>query len=138
MRFATVSEAPKGVPLLELAPSSTRSPAASLRRFGEDRLVREAVRVAGDLPAAVARETRLVKVRSYDDISLELSDGRTVAWGSGENGRREGPGAHRSHESRSRAPALRRQRSHRPCVIRELTRIRAGQHPGWAALWLIT
>ncbi|MEU6378042.1 cell division protein FtsQ [Streptomyces sp. NPDC046909] len=86
VRFATVSQAPKGVPALELTLSDSGSAAASLRRFGEDRLVREAVRVAGALPAAVAKSTRTVKVRSYDDISLELSGGRTVAWGSGEKG----------------------------------------------------
>ncbi|GAB2839426.1 cell division protein FtsQ [Streptomyces deserti] len=86
VRFATVSEAPKGVPALEMAVSRSSSAAASLRRFGEGRLVREAVRVARAVPAAVARETRTVKVRSYDDISLELSDGRTVGWGSGEKG----------------------------------------------------
>jgi cell division protein FtsQ len=86
VRFATVSQAPKGVPALELAVSSSGSSAASLRRFGEDGLVREAVRVAGALPAAVARGTEAVKVRSFDDISLELGDGRTVAWGSGEKG----------------------------------------------------
>jgi cell division protein FtsQ len=87
VRFATVSQAPKGVPALELSASRTGSGAASFRRFGTDRLVREAVRVAGALPAAVAGETRTVQVRSYDDISLELADGRTVAWGSSENGR---------------------------------------------------
>ncbi|GGW59151.1 cell division protein FtsQ/DivIB [Streptomyces griseoloalbus] len=84
VRFATVSRAPKGVPALELAISRTGSTAASLRRFGENRLVREAVRVAGALPASVAHATRSVKVRSYDDISLELTDGRTVDWGSSE------------------------------------------------------
>ncbi len=86
VRFAMVSEAPKGVPALELTPSRSGSAAASLRRFGEARLVREAVRVADAVPAAVAREVRTVKVRSYDDISLELRDDRTVDWGSGENG----------------------------------------------------
>lgn len=86
VRFATVSEAPKGVPALELELSGPGSRSASLRRFGEDRLVREAVLVAGDIPAAVARATRSVKVRSYDDISLELNGGRTVAWGSSEKG----------------------------------------------------
>ncbi|MFI6929099.1 cell division protein FtsQ/DivIB [Streptomyces sp. NPDC050287] len=86
VRFATVSEAPKGVPALELNLSRPGSRAPSLRRFGEDRLVREAVRAARALPAAVARDTRTVKVRSYDDISLELNDRRTVAWGSGEKG----------------------------------------------------
>lgn len=83
VRFATVSRAPKGVPTLELAVSQQ----TGTRRFGNDRLVREAVRVAGDVPDAVARETRVVKVRSYDSISLELAGGRTVTWGSGEKGR---------------------------------------------------
>ncbi|MFG2355864.1 cell division protein FtsQ/DivIB [Streptomyces sp. NPDC048521] len=87
VRFATVSQAPKGVPMLELAISRTGSGAAGFRRFGTDRLVREAVQVAGALPAEVARNTRNVQVRSYDDISLQLGGGRTVAWGSGENGR---------------------------------------------------
>ncbi|WP_171115311.1 MULTISPECIES: FtsQ-type POTRA domain-containing protein [Streptomyces] len=87
VRFATVSEAPKGVPLLELTVSRTGSAVPSHRRFGESRLMREAVRAAGAVPAAVAHQTRVVKVRSYDDISLELSDGRTVAWGSSEKGR---------------------------------------------------
>ncbi|MGX1269413.1 cell division protein FtsQ/DivIB [Streptomyces phaeoluteigriseus] len=86
VRFATVSPAPKGVPLLESELSSASSASASLRRFGEDRLVREAVRTVAALPPAVARATRVVKVRSYDDISLELSGGRTVAWGSAEEG----------------------------------------------------
>ncbi|MER7401239.1 FtsQ-type POTRA domain-containing protein [Streptomyces sp. NPDC000070] len=86
VRFATVSQAPKGVPALELTLSRSSSAAASLRRFGESRLVREAVGVARAVPAAVARDTRSVKVRSYDDISLELRDGRTVVWGSSEQG----------------------------------------------------
>ena len=86
VRFATVSQAPKGVPALELTLPRTGSQTASLRRFGSDRLVREAVRVTGDLPSAVARAVKAVKVRSYDSVSLELGDGRTVAWGSGEKG----------------------------------------------------
>ncbi|MEV5609380.1 FtsQ-type POTRA domain-containing protein [Streptomyces sp. NPDC052225] len=85
VRFATVDKAPKGVPRLELTPDQSGA-AASLRRFGPDRLVREAVRVAGQLPRVAARDTRTVKVRSYDDISLELTGGRTVVWGSGEKG----------------------------------------------------
>lgn len=87
VRFATVEKAPKGVPALEMDLSRSGSAAASLRRFGEDRLVREAVRVAGAVPESLAPETRTVKVRSYDDISLELTDGRTVDWGSSERGR---------------------------------------------------
>jgi cell division protein FtsQ len=86
VRFATVSEAPKGVPTLKMTVSRSSSAAPSLRRFGERRLMREAVRVADALPAEVARRTRVVEVRSYDAVSLELSDGRTVAWGSSEKG----------------------------------------------------
>ncbi|MFJ6441539.1 cell division protein FtsQ/DivIB [Streptomyces sp. NPDC091649] len=82
VRFATVDEPPKGVPLLELAPD----PSASLRRFGDDRLLREAVRVAGDLPAGVAEDTEAVRVTSYDAISLRLTRDRVVTWGSGEDG----------------------------------------------------
>ncbi|MEU9183526.1 FtsQ-type POTRA domain-containing protein [Streptomyces sp. NPDC048484] len=82
VRYATVSRAPQGVPTLELNVSRS----AGLRRFGADRLVREAVRVARSLPAAVTRATQVVKVRSYDSISLELSGDREVDWGSGEQG----------------------------------------------------
>ncbi|THA74037.1 FtsQ-type POTRA domain-containing protein [Streptomyces sp. A0642] len=82
VRFATVDKAPGRVPLLELAPGQS----ASKRRFGGDRLVREAVRVAGDLPDAVARETRVVRVVSYDAVSLGLTGDRTVIWGSSEEG----------------------------------------------------
>ncbi|MFF8648873.1 cell division protein FtsQ/DivIB [Streptomyces griseoluteus] len=87
VRFAVVGKAPKGVPMLELAASRKGSGAASLRRFGTGRLVREAVRVAGSLPPAVARDTGTVKVGSFDAITLELGRGRTVEWGSGEQGR---------------------------------------------------
>ncbi|CAL9315370.1 cell division protein FtsQ/DivIB [Streptomyces sp. SudanB182_2057] len=86
VRFATVSQAPKGVPSLELTASRKGPGAASLRRFGAGRLVRAAVGVAGDLPAPVARAARTVRVRSYDAISVELGDGRTVVWGSDEQG----------------------------------------------------
>ncbi|MDH2389905.1 FtsQ-type POTRA domain-containing protein [Streptomyces sp. HNM0663] len=82
VRFATVARAPRGVPLLELDADSS----PSLRRFGVERLVTEAVRVRGELPADVVEATRTIVVRSYDHISVELADGRTVAWGSGEQG----------------------------------------------------
>ncbi|OKK08353.1 cell division protein FtsQ [Streptomyces sp. CB03234] len=84
VRFATVdgTKAPKGVPLLEL----TVAQSPSLRRFGADRLTAEAVHVAGDLPALVAKDTKMLRVRSYDSITLELTGGRTVVWGSGEDG----------------------------------------------------
>ncbi|MCH0567670.1 FtsQ-type POTRA domain-containing protein [Streptomyces sp. MUM 136J] len=115
VRFATVSDAPKGVPLLDMSVSRSGSGAAGLRRFGTDRLLREAVQVAGSLPAAVARETRVVKLRSFDDISLELTGGRTVAWGSAEKGHakartlaalmKAAPGARRFDVSAPTAPA---------------------------------
>ncbi|MFD3993747.1 cell division protein FtsQ/DivIB [Streptomyces sp. NPDC058583] len=82
MRFATVATAPRGVPRLVL--DSASSP--SLRRFDADRLLREAVRVRGELPAEIARNTRVVRVTSYDSVTLELTRGRTVFWGSGEHG----------------------------------------------------
>ncbi|MGW4203061.1 cell division protein FtsQ/DivIB [Streptomyces sp. NPDC004726] len=82
VRFATVDKAPKAVPLLEL--NTAGSP--SLRRFGTDRLITGAVRVRSELPAKVAADTRTIAVRSYDYITLELSRGRTVLWGSPEEG----------------------------------------------------
>ncbi|MFD5106701.1 cell division protein FtsQ/DivIB [Streptomyces cinereoruber] len=82
VRFATVATAPRGVPLLVL--EAAASP--SLRRFGADRLLEEAVRVRGELPAEVARDARVVRVASYDSITVELTGGRTVLWGSGEHG----------------------------------------------------
>ncbi|MFF7727933.1 cell division protein FtsQ/DivIB [Streptomyces sp. NPDC008001] len=84
VRFATVDHAPPGVPRLTVEPSATAR--ASLRRFGPGRLEREGVRVAEALPAAVRADTRVIHVRSYDSITLELTDGRTVVWGSGERG----------------------------------------------------
>ncbi|MFD3655820.1 cell division protein FtsQ/DivIB [Streptomyces sp. NPDC058620] len=82
VRFATVDKAPPGVPLLELTPDQS----ASLRRFGSDRLVREAVRVASELPGSIAKETQVVRAASFDAVSLELTRGRTVNWGSSEEG----------------------------------------------------
>nr|WP_308344964.1 FtsQ-type POTRA domain-containing protein [Streptomyces sp. ISL-94] len=80
VRFDTVPKAPAGVPVLEL--TEGRSPSA--RRFDEERLLHEAVLVAGSLPEPVAKETVQVKVGSYDSVVLELTRGRTVVWGSGE------------------------------------------------------
>ncbi|WP_030850248.1 FtsQ-type POTRA domain-containing protein [Streptomyces sp. NRRL F-4474] len=80
VRFDTVPKAPAGVPVLEL--NAGGSPSA--RRFDEERLLHEAVLVAGSLPAPIAKETVQVKVGSYDSIVLELTGGRSVRWGSGE------------------------------------------------------
>ncbi|MEW2069145.1 FtsQ-type POTRA domain-containing protein [Streptomyces sp. NPDC007346] len=82
VRFATVEQPPKGTPLLELAPGRS----ASLRRFGGDRLLREAVQVAVDLPKGVAKDAEVVRVTSYDAISLRLTRDRAVTWGSSEDG----------------------------------------------------
>ncbi|MYU17453.1 FtsQ-type POTRA domain-containing protein [Streptomyces sp. SID8361] len=81
-RFSTLSKRPKGVPLLEM--EADRSP--SSRHFGPAGLRREAVRVVTQLPEKVRQDTRSLRVRSYDSITLELTGGRTIAWGSGERG----------------------------------------------------
>jgi cell division protein FtsQ len=80
VRFATTDRPPGGVLRLEL--DADRSP--SLRRFGAERLRREGVRVAAGLPEEVRRDTRVIRVRSYDAISLELTGRRMVVWGSPE------------------------------------------------------
>ncbi|MGK5532909.1 cell division protein FtsQ/DivIB [Streptomyces sp. URMC 129] len=81
VRFGEVDEAVAGVPLLDL--DLEDSP--STRRFGEDRVRREAVGVAAALPESVRRDTRVIRVTSYDSITLELSGDRTVRWGSAED-----------------------------------------------------
>ncbi|WP_019545780.1 cell division protein FtsQ/DivIB [Streptomyces sulphureus] len=82
VRFATVRQPPKGVPHLVLEPEKN----ASLRHFGRARLRAEAARVLGDVSPQVRKDTRTVRVRSYDSVTLELTKGRTVMWGSGEHG----------------------------------------------------
>lgn len=138
VRFATVSEAPKGVPMLEMAVSSSRSAAASLRRFGEARLVREAVKAAGSLPMRrrAGHPGRQGPFLRRHLAGVERRPHGRV--GKCREGRGEGPYTHRSHESRPGRAALRCQRSHRPCVSGELTHVCAGQHPGWAVTRLIT
>ncbi|MER5766810.1 cell division protein FtsQ/DivIB [Streptomyces sp. NPDC001985] len=81
-RFATVDKAPRGVPLLEL----NAGDAPSLRRFPAARLTEEAVRVRAELPEKVAADARTIAVRSYDYFAVELTGGRTVLWGSPEDG----------------------------------------------------
>ncbi|MEU9231744.1 FtsQ-type POTRA domain-containing protein [Streptomyces subrutilus] len=86
VRFDTVPKAPAGVPVLEL--NAKQSPSA--RRFDEERLLHEAVLVAGSLPEPIAKQTLQVKVGSYDSVVLLLAGGRTVAWGSGEQSEAKG------------------------------------------------
>lgn len=82
VRFATVQQPPKGVPRLDL--KRTDTPAAHY--FSALRLRGEAAKTVAALPARVAADTSVVRVRSYDSITLELTRGRTVLWGSGERG----------------------------------------------------
>ncbi|MGK5632777.1 cell division protein FtsQ/DivIB [Streptomyces sp. URMC 123] len=83
VRFATVDTPPKGVPRLEWDGGAP----ADGGRFGAERLQRSAARVAAELPGPVHQDTRVIRVRSYDAIALELTRGRTVMWGSPERGR---------------------------------------------------
>ncbi|NML49622.1 FtsQ-type POTRA domain-containing protein [Streptomyces sp. R302] len=80
--FATVTTPPRGVPRLVLDVAAS----PSLRRFDADRLLAEAVRVRSELPDAIAKNTRVVRLSSYDSVTLELTRGRTVLWGSAEHG----------------------------------------------------
>lgn len=82
VRFATAGKPAKGVPLLLMDP---RLPAAD-RPFSTARLRRAAADVVTALPASVRRDTRTVRVRSYDAVTVELTGGRTVLWGNGERG----------------------------------------------------
>lgn len=82
VRFAAVGAAPKGVPRLEMAAADS----PSLRRFGIPALNRAAVKVASELPDTVVGDVRVIRVRSYDSITLELTGGRRVEWGSEERG----------------------------------------------------
>ncbi|MFE0691841.1 FtsQ-type POTRA domain-containing protein [Streptomyces sp. JH002] len=81
VRFAEIAEPLPSVPLLEL--DMEDSPSA--RRFGEERTLRDAVAVASALPGPLAGETSVIRIASYDAITLELSDDRTVRWGSPED-----------------------------------------------------
>ncbi|MEU4098862.1 FtsQ-type POTRA domain-containing protein [Streptomyces sp. NPDC026673] len=73
----------KGVPIIELRPDRS---SASYRHFGTKRLLAGAVQVAADLPKVAYRDARLIEVRSYDDITVQLTRGRAVVWGSVEQG----------------------------------------------------
>jgi cell division protein FtsQ len=85
VRFASVDRAPAGVPVVQLAPDRAGA-AASLRQFGTKRLLQAAIAVAGDLPDSLRGQATAIRVRSYDGITVELSRGREVVWGSAEDG----------------------------------------------------
>lgn len=80
VRFATVAKRPDGVPLLAFEPD--RSEAA--RYFSAKTLRRAAATTTAALPEPVRRDARTVTVGSYDSITVQLSGGRTVRWGSAE------------------------------------------------------
>lgn len=85
VRFATVDRAPAGVPLVQLTPD-TKGAAASLRVFGTSRLLQSAIAVSADLPDSLRGRATAIRVRSYDGITVELTGGRDVMWGSAEQG----------------------------------------------------
>ena len=85
VRFATVDRAPAGVPLVQLNPDASGA-AASLRVFGTSRLLQSAIAVSGDLPESLRGRATAIRVRSYDAITVELTGGREVVWGSAEQG----------------------------------------------------
>jgi cell division protein FtsQ len=68
--FRRYPSRPTSLPLLRMG-----------ERTGADALA-EAARVAGVLPAGIARRVDYVEVRTVDTISLRLRNGRTVRWGS--------------------------------------------------------
>jgi cell division protein FtsQ len=82
VQYATSATAPKGVPLVKL----TLDQSTSRRYLDTKRLLEAAIAVAGDLPAVVRGQARVIQVRSYDSITVELSGGRSVMWGSDEQG----------------------------------------------------
>jgi cell division protein FtsQ len=85
VRFATVDRAPAGVPVVQLTPDQAGA-AASLRQFGTKRLLQAAIAVAADLPDSLRGHATAIRVRSYDGITVELTGGRAVMWGSEEQG----------------------------------------------------
>ena len=82
VRYGVVAKRPPGVPLLVM----DLDKAADSPRFGADRLRREAVVVATELPASVRKEAQAIRVRSFDSITVELTANRMVMWGSSEYG----------------------------------------------------
>ncbi|AWI27988.1 FtsQ-type POTRA domain-containing protein [Streptomyces sp. ICN441] len=80
VRFATVDKAPKAVPLVEL--TADQSP--GVRRFGGQRLLKEAALVVSRLPAPIVKDLLSVQVISYDSLTLKLTRDREVMWGSSE------------------------------------------------------
>jgi cell division protein FtsQ len=85
VRFATVDRAPRGVPLVQL----TDPQAASVRQFGTKGLLRAAIAVSAELPQSLSGHATAIRVGSYDGITVELSGGTDVMWGSSAGGARK-------------------------------------------------
>ncbi len=85
VRFATEATAPAGVPRVQL----TGSASSGKGYFGTEVLLHSAVQVAADLPESVHSQTKVIQVASFDGITLELTGGRSVLWGSPEDGARK-------------------------------------------------
>lgn len=85
VRFATVDRAPRGVPVVRL----TDPQPASVRQFGTKGLLRAAIAVSAELPRSLRGHATAIRVRSYDGITVELSGGKDVMWGSAANGARK-------------------------------------------------
>ncbi|MEU1375719.1 FtsQ-type POTRA domain-containing protein [Streptomyces triculaminicus] len=83
VRFATVDHPLRGVPRLVM---DVPDDSPSARRFGTTRLEGAAVHVLTSLPGSARKDTLAVRVRSYDAITVELTRGRAVIWGSSERG----------------------------------------------------
>jgi cell division protein FtsQ len=88
VRYATDASAPAGVPLVELT-GAARPGSAHPGYFPTEVLLHAAVQVAADLPESVHSRTKYVQVASFDGITLELTGGRSVLWGSPEDGTRK-------------------------------------------------
>jgi cell division protein FtsQ len=71
--FRRYPSRPKSLPILRMG-DRTRADALA-----------EAAKVAGALPAAIARRVDYVEVRTVDTISLRLRSGRVVLWGSADD-----------------------------------------------------
>ncbi|OIV38160.1 hypothetical protein BIV57_07210 [Mangrovactinospora gilvigrisea] len=87
-KFDTTVTRPSGVPQIRM--DSGRNVSASYSAaFPRSELLRGAVRVARDLPAAARSRAAWVQVDSYDDITVRLSGksgNSVVRWGSPERG----------------------------------------------------
>ncbi|MDI5963591.1 FtsQ-type POTRA domain-containing protein [Streptomyces sp. SL13] len=88
VRYATDPTAPRGVPLVELT-GAARSGSSDAAYFSTAVLLHSAVQVAADLPESVHSQTKFIEVGSFDGITLELTRGRSVLWGSPQDGRRK-------------------------------------------------